>query len=359
MHVHKKQKPRSNFIFKFENKTVNYCMQYKYLGVTINENLDFENTTEELSGAAGRALGGIITNMIKNGGFPLKVYKILYESCVCSISDYGSEIFGFHQYDSIEKLHSRAIRAFLGVPKTAPIAGIRSEINWLEPRSRTQLKMIRMYHRLVSMPNNLLTKKVFLWDLNLSESSNFSTWTKEVKEVLLRNNSMDLFTNNIFDVKTAITEIRACLVKKDQNKLENQCKKLPKLRTYNLISEFAADKSYLSKPLSFVQRKFLAKLRLGVLPIRIETGRYERPRKTEAERVCKQCRLSSPECELHFLMQCPRHSQLRATLFSKITDEEFPNMADSEKFKFLVNNPAIAKTTSQFINDAFDNRLTD
>ena len=58
-------------------------------------------------------------------------------------------------------------------------------------------------------------------------------------------------------------------------------------------------------------------------------------------------------------MQCPRHSQLRATLFSKITDEEFPNMADSEKFKFLVNNPAIAKTTSQFIIDAFDNRLTD
>ena len=109
------------------------------------------------------------------------MYKILYESCVCSISDYGSEIFGFHQYDSIEKLHSRAIRAFLGVPKTAPIAGIRSEINWLEPRSRTQMKMIRMYYRLVSMPNNLLTKKVFLWDLNLSESSNFSTWTKEVR----------------------------------------------------------------------------------------------------------------------------------------------------------------------------------
>ena len=75
--------------------------------------------------------------------------------------------------------------------------------------------------------------------------------------------------------------------------------------------------------------------------------------------MCKQCSLSSPECELHFLVQCPRHSQLRANLFSKITDEEFPNMADNEKFKFLVNNPAIAKTTSQFIIDAFDNRLTD
>ena len=47
--------------------------------------------------------------------FPLKVYKILYESCVCSVSDYGAEIFGFQKYKSIEQIHSRAARAFLGV----------------------------------------------------------------------------------------------------------------------------------------------------------------------------------------------------------------------------------------------------
>ena len=96
----------------FENKKVEYCEKYKYLGVTLNQNLNFDKTTEELTGAAGRALGGIITKMIKNGGFPLKVYKILYESCVCSISDYGSEILGFHQYDSIEKL----LQSYQGFP---------------------------------------------------------------------------------------------------------------------------------------------------------------------------------------------------------------------------------------------------
>ena len=33
---------RSNFTFKFENKTVDYCEQYRYLGVTLNESLNFE-----------------------------------------------------------------------------------------------------------------------------------------------------------------------------------------------------------------------------------------------------------------------------------------------------------------------------
>jgi hypothetical protein len=57
------------------------------------------------------------------------------------------------------------------------------------------------------MPDNLLTQKVFLWDLNLGGNSNFSTWTKEVKTVLNRNSAMHL--NNILYVKSAIIEIRS------------------------------------------------------------------------------------------------------------------------------------------------------
>ena len=72
--------------------------------------------------------------------FPLKVYKILYESCVCSVSDYGAEIFGFQKYKSIEQIHSRAARAFLGVSKVTPIPGLREELNWLDPRSRSRIE---------------------------------------------------------------------------------------------------------------------------------------------------------------------------------------------------------------------------
>ena len=92
-----------------------HCQNYKYLGIIINENLNFEKATNDLCESAGRALSGIITKMIKNGGFPLNVYKILYESCVCSITDYGAEVLGFHEYNSREKIHNRAVRSFLGL----------------------------------------------------------------------------------------------------------------------------------------------------------------------------------------------------------------------------------------------------
>ena len=317
MHVRKNQVQRTMFEFKFEGKKVEFCDQYRYLGVTLNANLNFEKTTEELCDSAGRALNSIVTKMIKNGGFPLRVYKILYESCVCTITDYSSEVFGFKEYGSIEKIHSKAIRVFLGVSKTSPIPGLRSELNWLEPRSRTQVKMVRMLHRLCNLPDSRITKRIFLWDLQISERSNFSTWSKECKEILNRNDLSDVFTQNIFDVKVVTNALKAKLALKDQLKLKNQAKGLPKLRTFCQISDFSFEKSYLSKPLSFVQRKALAKFRIGVLQIRIETGRYERPKKSHLERICKQCDHNISEDETHFLLYCPRHVILRGTFFSK------------------------------------------
>ena len=74
--------------------------------------------------SAGRALSMVITKMIKNGGFPYNVFTLLYKSCVTSISEYGSEIFGYEQHDSIFKLQLRAARAFLGVAKNVTPYGL-------------------------------------------------------------------------------------------------------------------------------------------------------------------------------------------------------------------------------------------
>ena len=141
-----------------------YCNSYKYLGITINCHLDFNLIVDSLSDSAGRALGSIVCKMIKNNGFPYSVYSKLVDACVNSIADYGGEIFGYSSYSSAEKLYLRAARAFIGLPKTAPNQGVISEINWLLPEYRTQLKMLRLYHRLMNLNTNRITKKVFTWD---------------------------------------------------------------------------------------------------------------------------------------------------------------------------------------------------
>ena len=64
-------------------------------------------------------------------------------------------------FESNRQLQLRASRAYLGVPKQTPIPGIFSEMNWPEPRSRTQLQMVRHYHRMLKIYDNRLIKKIF------------------------------------------------------------------------------------------------------------------------------------------------------------------------------------------------------
>ena len=155
-------------------------------------------------------------------------------------------------------MHSKAARAFFGLPRNTPDPGLRAETNWLEPRSRAQIRMIRMYHRLMKMCNDRLTKKIFLWGQRLSkEPGVFSTWSNEVNEILQRNNLY--FSSSNFDLDSAILTLKASLLQKDQLMLKKKANHSPKLRDYVLFAGFFEEKSYLSRPLSFTWRKLLAK----------------------------------------------------------------------------------------------------
>ena len=85
MHVRPNRKQQSKYMFLFNQRPVEYCKSYKYLGITINEFLDYKYTSEVLADSAGRALSSIFTKLIKNGGFPYNVYTTLVECCVNSI----------------------------------------------------------------------------------------------------------------------------------------------------------------------------------------------------------------------------------------------------------------------------------
>ena len=320
LHIRSRGANQSMFMFLFDKNPVPYCQSYKYLGCSIDEFVDFEFTVRQLTDSAGRALGSIITKMIKNGGFPLSVFSTLYQACVCSIADYGGEVFGYNLFDSALKIHLRAARAFLGLAKTAPIPGILSEFNHILPQTRNNLKMVRQYHRILKMSSNRLTRRVFNWDKNLNDTVQ-ATWCSEVQNIFSANGMEDVFqSGTVFDLKSTIEKLKASMLKAQQVSLEAQCAAKPKLRTFIKFKDFYTTPCYVSKPLSFIQRKFMAKIRLGCLEIRMETGRYARPRLPEEARICQICQNpgQTPESEVHFLLECDRYGSERSAWLSSL-----------------------------------------
>ena len=140
--------------------------------------------------------------------------------------------------------------------------------------------------------------------------------------------------------------------------LKTRCLDKPKLRTFVTFKDFDSKPSYLTIPMSFICRKYLALIRLSNLAIRIETGRFERPRIEENFRLCQVCLDGvSIENENHVIFKCTSYNNIRMSWLSKIkTPENFCDLAISEKLKVVLNWPENVKLTSQFLIDAFNKR---
>jgi hypothetical protein len=263
-------------------------------------------------------------------------------------------------------LHTRAIRAYLGLPKNSCSVGVLSEVDWLLPEYRTQLKMIRQYSRILNMDNSRLTKQVYLWDRSLNDSNTISSWSSEVKHVFYSCNLNSTYdANRPFSLQCILKSMKLKLKSEQAEYLKNECEQNPKLRTFLTFKEFNKIPSYVTKPLTFLQKKHLAKIRLGSLEIRIESGRFSRPRLEIYQRLCLVCRDSNVslglepcvETEFHFVFICSKYNTLRNSwLENLVKPENFVNLDEGSKLAIVLNLPENVKSTAQFIISAYNMR---
>ena len=109
-----------------------------------------------------------------------------------------------------------------------------------------------------------------------------------------------------------------------------------KLRTYVTFKQNYSTESYVRMNLSRPQRSYLAQFRCGILPLRIETGRFRN--EAIGNRTCCFCNNGEVEDETHFLLKCNFYDEFRANLLEQVVII-FPNfaaMTDSEKMKILL-----------------------
>ena len=128
----------------------------------------------------------------------------------------------------------------------------------------------------------------------------------------------------------------------------------PKVRTFMKFKDFFNVPAYLGKPLSFVERRTISKLRLGNLPISLETARYLRPVIPEDQRLCY-CG-SEVESEYHVLFKCVKYSKLRDAWLNELCiPYNFNDIGENEQLKYVLNN---SELTARFLVTVMDLRST-
>ena len=103
-------------------------------------------------------------------------------------------------------------------------------------------------------------------------------------------------------------------------------------------------------------RSCIAKLCSSTLPIRIETGRFERI--DEANRLCNYCDSNNIENENHFIFQCKAYHDIRHNLFEHVKSlyPDFENRCIVDKWNILMADKRIIPQTGKFIKLAFQKR---
>ena len=135
-----------------------------------------------------------------------------------------------------------------------------------------------------------------------------------------------------FSAETCIGKNRVS--DKAQTDWVHHCETKPKLRTYRTFKETLEVASHISCNMPKYDRSLISQLRLGILPLRIETGRYSNI--PEADRICLLCNGNHVESELHFLFKCELYN-LERTRLETTLGVPLINLTDKENFNWCSN----------------------
>ena len=309
LHVRNHQRPRSSFIFTCGDATLSYTESYKYLGFTIHEFLINDENVSILTRSASRSAGRITSMFRKLKNMGIKTYESLYKSYVLPIMNYGSAVWGFADYAKPQTLQNRLSRFYLGVHRFAPVAATKIEMNWLDPRKLRWIEMLRYYNRLVKMDGDRLPRYIYDWDKSLNREA----WASEIEYIAVELGfDSSLLGTEMFDLENAYK----FFLTQSQSAWRREAEMKPKLRTYVKVHDFGDFQSLVQSPVTRAQRSLLTMLKIGILPLKIETDRYQGIK--PENRICKICDLNLPEDELHFIFKCPALSDVRFTLISQL-----------------------------------------
>ena len=188
--------------------------------------------------------------------------------------DYGSAIWGTQKCQKCEIIQNRAMRSFLGVTKATPVVGMYGELGWLPPSYRHQISCVKLWHRLCLLEEERVTCRVADWDY-LFNSKRRSGWNHDIKDILTRCNLQNIYESR--DVSN-LSESRLIQLTKDvlMNDFVTEWKR--SISDYSRMDIYCGIKSkyemeiYISSCVIRFYRSTTAKLRLGVFPLKVETG---------------------------------------------------------------------------------------
>ena len=248
----------------------------------------------------------------------------IWKALVRPVLEYAAEIWGEKDWEEAEILQRTMAKRILGMKMRAPNEAVLGDLGWWPLKARRDMIRLRYWQKILNMDEKRLPRLVYDWEKeNIDTNKSWITYTKQlISELELDEywTKQEINKNKAEWNKLIQDKIQV----REQREWRQRAKSKPKLRTYIKYKQILKEEEYLKNE-DAKGRRMMARLRSGTNNLRIETGRYKRPKQPEQFRLCKLC-MYETENEEHFLMRCTAYDNIRNDLVldlkNQVGDEE-------------------------------------
>ena len=138
---------------KINDKSIQRTNSFNFLGIIINENLNWNDHITFISNKINPVVG--LLNRLKNQ-LPTHILKMIYNSLILSRLHYGNIIWGHHP-GSLIRLNKKALRAMANTGSNAHSNVIEKKLKLLSLPDIHKMKLLCFYKRYIelNLPYNL------------------------------------------------------------------------------------------------------------------------------------------------------------------------------------------------------------
>ena len=295
---------------------------YKFLGLLFSTRLSFVAAGEEAATKAKKCTVEILRALRKINCISPVVFFKLFDSQVVPILLYGAEVWGYKQYESVERVHLFACKSFLRVCNKTPNNVVYGEVGRYPLHITAVIKCIKYWFKLLLQPDNYYSKKSYNM-LLMSHNRGKTTWVSRVKNILVNNGFEQVWLFGCGNEKQFVFELRERLFSSFVHGWFEHISTSVHVGMYGKFKSVFEREKYVGCIKRESYRGALSRFRMGVSEINYHRFRFS---KNEDDKNCKFCK-QKIENEVHFIFECLKYKELRNKFLPFLCIEENKNEA--------------------------------
>lgn len=339
---------RRDEVWSFEGNQIEFVRKYTYLGILLTPKLSMTEHLRQRLQTAKISINCTWKNFLRSKDIKhsdkFKVFNAVSRSILC----YGAQVWGFMQYEDVEKLQRFFVKKMLYLPQYTPNYALTLEtglsnlyIYTLRCHYTYILRILKQYsdERLPKKLAKITIDREIYWYASLFE----------LKEK--HNSDLDISQEQINSVREKLLNIVEAediwLKRKAREKAESTVRH----GLYDKL-DYGIAQNYFKNEYSLQNISLIMKYRCGLIYLNAS------PWRTEGSRLCSLCNLSEDEDLMHFLGICPILSEFRLNIYGKriLNENEIIEILNGkDNYKNLILYVTKAWTYRKFLIAEFNN----